>query len=44
MTKAPELNLEGGITSAEVTEAKTEPAKEQQAPKEKIVQSNCSTL
>lgn len=34
MTKAPDLNLDGGITSAEVTEAKTEPAKEQQAPKE----------
>ena len=34
MAKAPELNLEGGITSAEVTEAKNEPVKEQQAPKE----------
>lgn len=34
MAKAPDLNLDGGITSAEVTEAKTEPVKEQQAPKE----------
>lgn len=36
MAKAPDLNLDGGITSAEVTEAKTEPAKEQQAPKETV--------
>lgn len=34
MAKAPDLNLEGGIKSVEYTEAKTEPAKEQQAPKE----------
>lgn len=34
MAKAPDLNLDGGITSAEITEAKTEPVKEQQAPKE----------
>lgn len=34
MAKAQELNLEGGIKSAEVSEAKTEPAKEQQAPNE----------
>ena len=34
MTKAPDLNLDGGIKSAEFSEAKTEPAKEQQAPKE----------
>lgn len=34
MAKAPDLNLDGGITSAEITEAKTEPMKEQQAPKE----------
>ena len=34
MAKTPDLNLDGGITSAEVTEAKTEPVKEQQAPKE----------
>lgn len=36
MAKAPDLNLDGGITSAEITEAKTEPAKEQQAPKETV--------
>ena len=34
MAKAPDLNLEGGIKSVEYTEAKTEHAKEQQAPKE----------
>ena len=34
MTKAPELNLDGGIKSAEFSEAKTEPVKEQQTPKE----------
>lgn len=34
MAKAPDLNLEGGIKSVEYTEAKTEPVKEQQAPKE----------
>lgn len=34
MAKAPDLNLEGGIKSVEYTEAKTESAKEQQAPKE----------
>lgn len=34
MAKAPDLNLEGGIKSVEYTEAKTEPAKEQQVPKE----------
>lgn len=34
MAKAPDLNLEGGIKSVEYTEAKTDPAKEQQAPKE----------
>ena len=34
MAKAQELNLEGGIKSAEVSEAKTEPAKEQQASNE----------
>ena len=34
MAKAQELNLEGGIKSAEVSEAKTEPVKEQQAPNE----------
>lgn len=34
MAKAQDLNLDGGIQSAEVTEAKTEPVKEQQAPKE----------
>ena len=34
MAKAPDLNLEGGIKSVEYTEAKTEPTKEQQAPKE----------
>ena len=27
MAKTPDLNLDGGITSAEVTEAKTEPVK-----------------
>lgn len=34
MAKATDLNLDGGITSAEFSEAKTEPTKEQQAPKE----------
>lgn len=34
MVKVQDLNLDGGITSAEFTEAKTEPVKEQQAPKE----------
>lgn len=34
MAKAPDLNLDGEITSAEITEAKTEPVKEQQTPKE----------
>lgn len=34
MVKVQDLNLDGGITSAEFSEAKTESAKEQQAPKE----------
>ena len=34
MVKVQGLDLDGGIKSAEVTEAKTEPVKEQQAPKE----------
>lgn len=34
MVKVQGLDLDGGIKSAEFSEAKTEPAKEQQAPKE----------